>query len=436
MSVGVGIAVAALSVTAAHAAEPASEDDLEALKSEIATQRALIADQEMRLRDQRRRLDWMEASVGEAWGGEASGGARLRTAAYQVYQPDPRRYGPEYDRPRDGVVLAQADEPEQAVGEAPEDESSWQQLPILPERTGVLTPEGTLVIEPSIEFTHSNVNRFVAGGVEIIDTVLIGVIEATEADRDTITGSVAARYGVTDRFEVELKVPYVYRDDQVTNTVIAADDSTTRDLSDSDIGDVELAYHYQLNNGTGGWPFLIGNFRIKSDTGTSPFDVERDNVTGQELELATGSGFWSFEPSVTAIIPSDPVVFYGNAGYLWNAERSIDEQISSTRFVGDVNPGNAVRISFGLGLALNEDASFSVGYQHDFIEGTETEISQDGGPFDTTKSDSLDIGSLSFGVNYQFSEDSSMNISVLAGVTEDAPDVRLLLRTPLSFALY
>lgn len=410
LSVGAGIAAAALSATAVYAGEPEREP-------ESGNDRATLA----------------EALY------VPTGAAGFQNAAYQVYQPDPRRYGEDSRNRRDNVILAQAsagEAPSQPVGEAPEEEQPWQQLPILPERTGVLTPEGTLVLEPSFEFQHSNVNRFVAGGVEIIDTVLIGVIEATEADRDTVTASIAARYGVTDRFEIELKVPFVYRNDQVTNTVIAVDDSTTSSLSDAGLGDIELAYHYQLNNGTGGWPFLIGNFRIKSDTGTSPFDVARDNVTGAELELPTGSGFWSFEPSVTAIFPSDPVVFYGNVGYLWNVERSIDEKISSTRYVGDVDPGDAVRISFGMGLALNQEASFSVGYQHDFIDGTETEITEDGDPPVTNKSDSLDVGSLSFGVNYQFSEDSSMNLSVLVGVTEDAPDVRLLFRTPISFSLY
>src|SRR3546814_4865488 len=51
-------------------------------------------------------------------------------------------------------------------------------------RSGVLTPKGTLVVEPSIQYSHSQVNRFTFLGVEILDTFLIGLLEAQDADRD------------------------------------------------------------------------------------------------------------------------------------------------------------------------------------------------------------------------------------------------------------
>jgi hypothetical protein len=44
------------------------------------------------------------------------------------------------------------------------------------EGQGVLTPAGTLVVEPSLQFTHSTSNRFFAQGVEIQDIVFIGLI--------------------------------------------------------------------------------------------------------------------------------------------------------------------------------------------------------------------------------------------------------------------
>ena len=53
--------------------------------------------------------------------------------------------------------------------------------------TGVLTPEGQLVVEPSLEFSHSTSNRFFAQGVEVVNSVFIGLLEVNEADRDTIT---------------------------------------------------------------------------------------------------------------------------------------------------------------------------------------------------------------------------------------------------------
>jgi len=308
----------------------------------------------------------------------------------------------------------------------------------IPERGGVLTPPGTLVVEPSIEFQNDNVSRFVAGGVQVIDTVVLGVIEATEVERNVITSSLTARYGVTDRFELEFKAPFVYRDEEQTNTVVEQDSETTTssDISQGDLGDIEFAGHYQLTSGAGFLPVTVANLRVKSTTGEGPFEVSR-NAQGVETNPTTGSGFWAIEPSLTALIPSDPVVFYGNVGYLFNVKRDVDQTFGTQqgdgnqRRIGEVDPGDTVRMGFGMAFGLNQRTSLSLGYQHDFIRETETEVNDQ-----TQTSESLQVGSLTIGTNYQASQRTAINVNVQAGVTEEAPDVRLLIRVPIQFQLY
>src|SRR5690606_20170714 len=113
--------------------------------------------------------------------------------------------------------------------------------------------------------------------------------------------------------------------------------------------------HYQLNNGRN-WPYAIANFRVKAPTGVGPYDVERDPTSGIERELATGSGYWTFEPSVTFILQSDPAVIFLNAGYQLNQSVNPDAMIGSARIV-EFDPGNAIRTSLGVGLSLNEKLS-------------------------------------------------------------------------------
>lgn len=320
---------------------------------------------------------------------------------------------------------AEADAEQQAAAAASAQVPPQQSAP------GVLTRQGVLVVEPSVEYTHTDINRFVFGGVAILDTVLIGAIEATQADRDAITATLGLRYGVTNRIEGELRIPYMYRSDSTTNTFISgANAPQTVGLDDHGLGDIEGAVHWQVNDGGGNWPFVVANFRAKSTTGTGPFDVARNGL-GIEEELATGSGFWGFEPSITVIAPSDPAVFFVNLGYLWNVKRSVDKQVSNNRTVTDVDPGDAIRLGVGMGLALNEKVSFSVGYQHDWIMGTKTTFTD--AEFD---SESLSVGSLSFGVNWQMSDTTALNVSVGVGVTEDAPDVRLMARVPIALDLF
>ena len=141
------------------------------------------------------------------------------------------------------------------------------------------------------------------------------------------------------------------------------------------------------------------------------------------------------EPSLTVLLPSDPAVFFGNIGYLWNIKDDVDQTIADV-YVGEVDPGDAIRTSFGMAYGINERASFSIGYQHDFIMGTKTELGDSPADTQRTTGDRLDVGALAFGVNYQISDSTAVNLSVLAGVTEDAPDVRIILRIPIAFGLF
>lgn len=367
------------------------------------------------------------ASLGLFLGDPAAGASE--------FQPDSGDPGRQLQTAVEELRVAQggitAEEPARRVnperiGKAPPREEAVQTVAVMKER-GVLTGQGRIVIEPSIEYQHTDVNKFVVGGVAILDTVLIGSFEATQANRDAVTAALAIRYGLTNRFEVEARVPYVYRHDSITNTILESGTTASKtETTTRNLGDVELAARYQITSGQGDWPFLIANVRMKTPTGLGPYDVERDG-RGIERELATGSGFWAVEPSLTAIIPDDPLVFFANIGYLVNLSEDIDKEIGG-RFIGAVEPGNAVRFGFGVGVGLNEKTSVTLAYSHDFIDKTRSVI--DG---TTVYSDSLTVGTLSLGVNRQVNDKFSINVTVGVGVTGDSPNLQLTLKTPFGF---
>ena len=96
-------------------------------------------------------------------------------------------------------------------------------------------------------------------------------------------------------------------------------------------------------------------------------------------------------------------------------------------FLGEVAPGAIAGFNFGMGLGLNEKASFSLGYDHSSIARTR----QDGVPVPGAVRTQL--GTLLLGFSYRLSERRSVNVSVGAGLTRDTPDVSLTIRMPLSF---
>jgi hypothetical protein len=294
--------------------------------------------------------------------------------------------------------------------------------PVLDE-PGILTGRGWWVVEPSLQFSNSSSHRVLIQGYTFYDALVVGSIDVRSVNRDALVAAVAARYGITNRWEAEFKVPYVYRSDATTTRPLSGSGSTADAVFEADgdgIGDVELALRYQLRNNVGK-PFVVGALRIKTRTGKDPFEVELDPDTQLERELPTGSGFYGVQPSLTLIHVSDPAVFSVSMNYLWYLERDVGGD------VGEIDPGDMFGLTLGMGLALNEKASFSLGYDHNVVGKTK----QNGTALPTAMT--THVSSLLFGLGYRLDPRRSLNLSIATGVTEAAPDAQITLRMPILF---
>jgi hypothetical protein len=329
-----------------------------------------------------------------------------------------------------------------AVGQPPRRDTRPPAVAPLFEQPGVLTPRGKLVLEPSVQFGYSSSNRVALVGYTVIPALLIGLVDVRETKRNTITAALTARTGVTNRLEAELKLPYVYRSDSAVSRELFTGTAAERvfDTSGRAIGDAEFALRYQLNAGGADSPYFIGGLRFKSRTGRDPFDVVTDctkrcvgeNVSGTGLPLAlpTGSGFYSAQPSLTWLFPSDPAVFFGSVSYLHNFKRRDVSRLvlgGEREPIGEIAPGGVFGFNFGIGLALNDKASFSLGYDHNSIARTRQNGVAVPGSVRTQ------LGTLLLGYSYRLSEKRTLNVSVGAGLTRDTPDVSLTVRIPTSF---
>jgi hypothetical protein len=327
--------------------------------------------------------------------------------------------------PEQPLPAASGAQPETAprqVGKPP-DTSRPPEVPALVDIRGVLTPRNTVIIEPSLQYSHSSNNRVALVGFTVIPAITIGLIDVRRVSRDTFIAALSGRYGVTNRFEVEAKVPYVYRNETTLSRPFATPGVADQAFEGSghDIGDVELSARYQINQPGPDRPYYVAGLRIKTRTGTDPFQVDTDPISGLQRKLPTGSGFYGVQPSLTAIFPSDPAVFFGNVSYLWNASRDVGSSI------GKIDPGDAVGFTMGMGVALNEKASFSIAYDHATVFRTK----QNGVLIPTTTVTQL--GSLLFGASYRLSRKSTLNFTLGVGVTQDAPNVQLTFRLPMEW---
>jgi hypothetical protein len=329
-----------------------------------------------------------------------------------------------------------------AVGRAPPSDGRPPEVAPIFEQPGVLTPRGKYVLEPAIQFGYSSSNRIALVGYTIIPALLIGLVDVREVKRNSTTASMTVRRGLTNRFELELKVPYVYRSDATVSREIFTGTAVENvfQTSGKAIGDVELAGRYQFNNGGVDLPYFIGGLRLKTRTGRDPFDVVTDCTTrcvgpnatgtGLPLDLPTGSGFYSLQPSLTWLMPSDPAIFFGNFSYLHNFKRgNVSRTVLSgeQEWLGEIKPGDVFGFNFGMGLALNDKASLSLGYDHSSIGRTY----QAGQP--VPGSVRTQLGTLLLGFSYRMNDKRTISVSVGAGLTRDTPDVSLMARMPLTF---
>ena len=438
-AIGAG-AVITLTTGAAAFAQSAAAD-LSAIQEAIAAQAKALSDQRRQLDSQaatidaqRRQIDALQAQQDRLLERiRAAGVAPTAEAAAptQIAQTDPAARAQDVQGdPGSGLPI-------HPVGEAPvTTPTAPTVIAALPQAVSVLTRARHFVFDSSLEYDRSSSNRLVFSGIEIVPGINLGLVNANAADRDVVVAAEDVRYGVTSRLEIEARVPYVYRHDllttlaqQVTNTTPAV--NQTQSLSGAALGDIEIAARYQLNQPTAGMPFFIAGIRAKSRTGIGPYDVKFD-ANGISQNLATGSGFWGVEPSMTMLLPSDPVVIFATLGYLKNFSRDINRDLvmangGATR-VGRADAGDAVNASIGFGFALNDRFSFSLGYSHSYVFESDVFLNDV-----EQKANALQVGSLNMGWSYRFRPDLTLNNSFEFGVTSDAPNLRIVTRLPVSF---
>ena len=433
-SAGLGaILIASPALAQQTPGKPTLRRQLNSAVERIEQQQQQIDRQAAELAELQRRIDAAQPASGLAQSSAPQGGSPPQlVAAAQAAAPGG-------DGGPGGVQQAPLPRLER-VGQAPEDEDRPLELAVLDSRGSVVTRRGQLTGEMQFDYARADRSRAVFRGIELVEAVLVGVFDINESRQDVLTASVALRYGLTNRLEIGARLPFVYRSDNSIVTPIAG--STNNDAAatiDSSvkghrIGDLELTARYQLIDGRNGSPYIIANLQGVLPTGSDPFAIPRDSL-GRASRASTGAGFYGIAPSITAILPSDPVVLFGTLGYTFNLGKRVNTVIPPV-MIDYVNPGDAISASAGIGISFNQRTTLNLGYAHSWAFGTTTRTSLISPTpvwpgMRTTQSRDLQIGRFLFGVTYRVSDRASVNWSVEVGATQDATDLRTVLRIPI-----
>ena len=432
MKISILTAIAAAVGFYSPASAQLGANETASLQQQIADERVILDQQQAAIDAERVHLQAMETRLLAEMRG--SGAPAVLASNGQDAVPLPPSPPPAVDRPEGAVAT---------VGEAPTDQRQVQ-VAVLADQGGVITSRGRLTLEADLEYARADRNRVVFRGVAIPEAVLIGAFDINESRQNVFTAAVVGRLGVTSRFEINGRIPYVRRSDNSALAPVVNDGSSDigvdQSVTNGNLGDVDFGVRYQFTDGHSGFPYLIAGLQAVAPTGTDPFTVPRDPL-GNPLRAATGAGFWGLSPNLTAILPTDPAVLFGTLGYTYNFGRDINRTIGAA-FVDRVKPGGEPAVSLGIAISLNPRTSISLGYAHTLALGTQTRLQtidpQSGALSDpmNVKTRDLQLGRLLFGMSYRTSPKTTINWNIEIGATQDATDVRTTLRIPLTFSLF
>lgn len=386
-------------VAALEAARATRDAEMASLRETVEALQAGLAE----LRDRRASDAPSERPAGTAAADEAPAPLRVaRTPAPAIPQADAQANAQAGEQ-----ASGRGSDEVESVGKEREQARRRQvQREILERRGGVLLPRGQIVLEPRLQYSNTNRNILEISGFSLIPAIIIGRLNIADVDRDVYGASMGFRYGVTDRLEFELNVPYLYRVDvsEITDT---EDPSRDRN-ADWGLGDVNVGLFAHLLDETRVRPDVILNLRAKSRTGRDPFEIDAD-------EIATGTGTWGASAGLTFVKTVDPAVMFFSSTYFVGFERSIEQ--------GDFDPGDTFEYSLGLAFSLNERIAMTTSLLHRITSRSKLDGEK------ILRSDA-NSASVFLGGSYRINQWTSFNVSLGIGVSEDAPDFLIEVRMP------
>jgi hypothetical protein len=429
-------------------AQQATPESLAALQNSIAAQEAKLNQEELQLEQQSLELNQQQhlldtematlRGTGSSGAGETTVAASATPAA-SAAPSDNSVPAAQPASPGESSTGAVGEEQQQQQQQNQQEQTKviLQAAPTLANSGGILTPKGQFIIDPSLEYDYWSQNQLQLNGFTIIPGITFGNLFISRVEQNFLTAAVTARYGVTDRLEVNIKLPYV-----VARGSLTAQEATESaqplyvSQDGAHIGDIQLGASYQFNSGENGWPVFVGNLLFKTTTGQNPYEVPIYTVNdpnGQFLEgipkkLPTGTGFYSLEPSVTVFYATAPGVLFGNIQYIKNFSSTFDVSNPGGGPPNRENlePGSAVAGTFGLGFALNDKASMTFSYEEEYVFGASANDHAIVGS-------AYGFGTFNFGLGYTISARTSVNIGVGIGAGPNAPAAKILVEVPMRF---
>ena len=237
-------------------------------------------------------------------------------------------------------------------------------------------------------------------------------------------------------------MPYVWRDSRFVSAGAGGSSTAVSEveLRSSGIGDASVAAYYQLIKESARWPDLVASLRVRAPTGRDPFGLKliqpdgTNNNLNVPQDLPTGTGVWSSALNVSVLRTYDPVILFANVGYTIYRSQDFDDisPVLDQVTPAEVSLGNAIQLSGGLAIALNDRSAVSFSVSSSFAAATHTRAPGDDRDRRVIGSSSNSTA-LNIGATYALPSGWTLNGQLAAGLTPDAPNFVFGMRASHSF---
>lgn len=300
-----------------------------------------------------------------------------------------------------------------------------------------------LTLEAGVTYTHSDRKQLVLNGFLALDAIFLGNIALEGVESDIYRYNLSVRYGLTDRMNINLDVPFVQRTTTYQkggaggSAAIVGEADVTRDPA---LGDVSLGLSYQVVKEGPNNPDIVWNLSVLAPTGEHPYGVPTvEHPTDEEgvvlevpAELPTGSGVWGATTGFSVVRTLDPAIIFANVAYTYTERESFsDIRIEAGKQPGEVDLGNTWQFGAGIAFAFNERLSMNMSYSQAVTRISKTR--EEGGKWQNIIGSQANAAILGVGVTYAMTKHLSMVTNVGAGLTDDASDVTFSLKFPYMF---
>ena len=286
-----------------------------------------------------------------------------------------------------------------------------------------------------LSYAYYDRKQLLLRGLVVYDAIFLGKIDTDRIRSHQWTADMTGRYTFNDRWQGELKIPYVYRymdfnaDDSDKGIAVAS-------LQDGNIGDISAAIYYRLLTESNSRPDLVWNLRAMAPTGRDPFGIPNTpnantNLNDVPSKLATGTGLWGLSTGFSAVKTVDPAILFASIDYTHFLKGSFDDISAGKNQPGDVQLGDSLGYGLGMAFALSERLSLSLNFNQSF--NLEAKQAFQGDKLQKVPGTNGNSATMGMGVTWAIDENLSVVVNWAAGLTQDAPDYVVGLRLPYRF---